>query len=208
MWIDAICIDQSNLREKSSQILLMRDIYSSCQRVVIWLGEHDALTESALEGIEFMASRSPDGEQFNSYDWKKVRRGQNSEGLRRYIPLRGPTEILTSAAALTSFFSRPWFTMVWVIQELTLSAQAIVVCGKYQIDWNRVEKADETSKTNFEYDLGTPKRFRNWPLTISHDIFNRMIMAWDKSATDPRDKIYGVMGLENVPTGESLINVD
>lgn len=48
VWIDAICIDQGNIREKNSQIPLMSQIYSSCQRVVVWLGEHDLLTKSAI----------------------------------------------------------------------------------------------------------------------------------------------------------------
>ena len=208
LWIDAICIDQSNLREKSTQIPLMRDIYSSCWRVVIWLGEHDALTASALEGIEFMASRAQNREQFNYYDWRKVRRAQDAEGAGRYLPLNGVTEILTSAAALTSFFSRPWFTRVWVIQELTLSARAVAICGKYQIDWDLIVKADEVSKTNFEHDLSTLRRFRTWPETMSYDILNRMIMAWHKEATNPRDKIYGLLGLEEVPSGKGMIDVD
>ncbi|KAF2232480.1 HET-domain-containing protein [Viridothelium virens] len=208
MWIDAICIDQKNLLEKNTQIPLMRDIYSFCRRVVIWLGEHDVLTESALEGIEFMASRSRNGEQFNYYDWKKVRRGDRSQGLLRYVPLSGQVETLMSAATMTSFFSRPWFTRVWVVQELTLSPQAIVICGKFQIDWDRIVKADETSRTNFEHDLGTFKRFRTWPQNLSYDIFDRMMMAWQLNATDPRDKIYGLMGLEIMPPEENLIDVD
>lgn len=95
-----------------------------------------------------------------------------------------------------------------MIQELTLSPHAIVVCGKYQIDWERIVKADETSRTNFEHDLGTLKRFRTWPQHMSRDIFNRMIMGWHMNATNPRDKIYGLMGFENVLPGGNLIQVD
>jgi len=39
VWIDAICINQDNLDERSQQVSLMTDIYSKARRVIIWLGE-------------------------------------------------------------------------------------------------------------------------------------------------------------------------
>ena len=41
-WIDAICIDQSNDREKSEQFRRMAEIYQIAQSVVVWLGEKDS----------------------------------------------------------------------------------------------------------------------------------------------------------------------
>ncbi|KAK0644469.1 heterokaryon incompatibility protein-domain-containing protein, partial [Cercophora newfieldiana] len=38
VWIDALCIDQTNLAERASQVKLMGDIYSSARHVVTWLG--------------------------------------------------------------------------------------------------------------------------------------------------------------------------
>lgn len=35
VWIDYICIDQSNLTEKAEQIPLLRDIYSQASRVIV-----------------------------------------------------------------------------------------------------------------------------------------------------------------------------
>lgn len=39
VWLDAICIDQSNKTEKADQIWLMGELYSTAQEVLIWLGE-------------------------------------------------------------------------------------------------------------------------------------------------------------------------
>ena len=36
VWIDAICIDQSNLQERSSQVQMMASIYGAAKRVVGW----------------------------------------------------------------------------------------------------------------------------------------------------------------------------
>ncbi|KAF1992191.1 HET-domain-containing protein, partial [Aulographum hederae CBS 113979] len=39
VWIDAICIDQSNVAERGHQVGLMRDIYSHAFLTAIWLGD-------------------------------------------------------------------------------------------------------------------------------------------------------------------------
>ncbi len=39
MWIDAICIDQDNLKERSSQVSMMDSIYSGAGKVIVWLGK-------------------------------------------------------------------------------------------------------------------------------------------------------------------------
>ncbi|PVH71318.1 HET-domain-containing protein, partial [Cadophora sp. DSE1049] len=41
LWIDAICINQSDDGEKSWQVKLMGEIYEKTERVLIWLGEND-----------------------------------------------------------------------------------------------------------------------------------------------------------------------
>ncbi|KAH7396758.1 heterokaryon incompatibility protein-domain-containing protein [Phaeosphaeria sp. MPI-PUGE-AT-0046c] len=38
LWVDAICIDQSNVHERNDQVAQMRDIYSSAESVIVWLG--------------------------------------------------------------------------------------------------------------------------------------------------------------------------
>ncbi|KAF9893958.1 hypothetical protein FE257_008929 [Aspergillus nanangensis] len=38
LWVDAICIDQSNTEERNQQVALIGDIYSSCDRALVWLG--------------------------------------------------------------------------------------------------------------------------------------------------------------------------
>jgi hypothetical protein len=43
VWIDAICIDQKNLDEKSQQITMMSSIYESATAVAVFLGESGIL---------------------------------------------------------------------------------------------------------------------------------------------------------------------
>ncbi|OTA98773.1 hypothetical protein M426DRAFT_69170, partial [Hypoxylon sp. CI-4A] len=37
-WIDALCINQSDIQERNSQVAQMRQIYNQAQHIVIWLG--------------------------------------------------------------------------------------------------------------------------------------------------------------------------
>ena len=39
LWIDAICIDQSNVHERNEQVRRMRDIFEQALEVFVWLGE-------------------------------------------------------------------------------------------------------------------------------------------------------------------------
>ncbi|KAI0121086.1 heterokaryon incompatibility protein-domain-containing protein [Xylariales sp. AK1849] len=210
LWIDAICIHQSNIAEKNKQVPLMRAIYKTCQRTVIWLGEHDSHTKFAFEGVKFMASRYG-GDELDYYHWRQVARGERLDSdSPLWARIRSLPDRYKSGAAFNSLFTRPWFTRVWVIQELALCPRAIVVCGIHQMDWDLVEKAYATSRTNFEVQnhLGTLLRFRKRPSDIPDDIFCRMVVAWHKDSTDPRDKIYGFMGLTSDQSGEIPINVN
>jgi hypothetical protein len=116
-------------RRRARKYRLVGDIYTLCRLVVIWIGEHDALTEFAFKAVDFMASRWQQSQgKFNYYDWKQVQRGEKSDGR---IPLKHRFEGMASGAAFSSLFSRPWFQRVWVIQEAVLPSHAVVMCGRF-----------------------------------------------------------------------------
>jgi hypothetical protein len=52
IWIDAICINQDDEREKESQIQIMGDIYSTAETVFIWLGNGNAATNRAMTYLQ------------------------------------------------------------------------------------------------------------------------------------------------------------
>ena len=51
MWIDAICIDQDDEKDKEHQIPLMAEIYAKAYRVVVWLGDAEGGIDQVLELI-------------------------------------------------------------------------------------------------------------------------------------------------------------
>jgi hypothetical protein len=48
LWVDAICIDQTNIEERNQQVKLMGDIYSSAETTIAWLGTLTGLEEIGL----------------------------------------------------------------------------------------------------------------------------------------------------------------
>jgi hypothetical protein len=52
IWIDGVCINQSDDSEKSTQVLLMGKIYQRCRRLIIWLGATTATSDLAIESLE------------------------------------------------------------------------------------------------------------------------------------------------------------
>lgn len=49
IWVDAICINQADDKEKEEQIPLMGDVYGLAQTVVVWLGPGDEQSDEAME---------------------------------------------------------------------------------------------------------------------------------------------------------------
>lgn len=57
LWVDAICIDQSNDEERASQVSRMGRIYSSASETVAWLGKDELRVEEVQWGIDVMVPK-------------------------------------------------------------------------------------------------------------------------------------------------------
>lgn len=52
LWVDAICINQKDIAEKSHQIPLMEEIYGDADSVLVWLGEESQHSTAAMTSIK------------------------------------------------------------------------------------------------------------------------------------------------------------
>lgn len=57
LWVDAICIDQQNLKERSNQVQRMGDVYTLANRVVVWLGPKRDDSGYAMDLMTSLGSR-------------------------------------------------------------------------------------------------------------------------------------------------------
>jgi hypothetical protein len=124
IWIDAVCIDGSNIAEPGHQVSLMCDIYSRGSSNIIYLGESDDLTVEGLWTLECviaeMASQTGGFSNIQRSMFGKYGEAQNVHNMRVESPY--------STKALHSIYSRKWFSRLWVVQEAFLSPVNNCIC--------------------------------------------------------------------------------
>ncbi len=56
LWADQICINQKDVEEKNSQVVMMGDIYRNARRTLIWIGQGDEDVTAVVELLHAMAT--------------------------------------------------------------------------------------------------------------------------------------------------------
>jgi hypothetical protein len=130
VWVDAVCIDQSSLKERNHQVKIMASIYSRATRVLVWLGPTEC--GSAFSTLEKIASRYQAVEVATTSTIRSgLVYGSYTPGGEEFIPdelglsdaVRTLTATLRSCdiVNLARLFASTWFTRVWVLQEFLLA---------------------------------------------------------------------------------------
>jgi len=112
LWVDAICIDQKNLEERSQEVRRMGDIYHLASRVVVSLGTSKSCTEMAAEIMEQLGAPSAESIKRCCYNCTFSRKEQ---------------------VGLMDLMARPWFSRLWIWQEVCKAREAILVCGSKRL---------------------------------------------------------------------------
>lgn len=224
LWADDVCIDQSNTPERSLQIQLMEHIYRAAGKVQIWLGEGDAAKiQPGLQLVGQIAFCIAEQEREHASQMKDTH-GDAPEAhyMWRDDDASAPYTIscpdadfeVTSLRPLCALFECRWFTRLWVIQELVLSAAAEMHWGKGSIDFMLVGQAAtyvlDHQKSDFvQYEAfdGLKRCYNMFGMWINRwtalSLFDLLWLSRSFGATDPRDKIFGMLGL---PTSDSVVN--
>ena len=137
VWIDAVCINQQDLNERSSQVAFMTDIYELASSVVVWLGRHDNHSRRAMPLIASFAQvdekRVMHNPEANQYQTSLLTDAEFYE--QNHIkPLS-----LADWNDIRSFYSRSWFHRLWTTQELVVNKSVIIECGESNLARDDVE---------------------------------------------------------------------
>ncbi|KAF5725230.1 het-domain-containing protein [Fusarium mundagurra] len=57
LWVDALCINQEDIKERNHQVGMMRDIFRRAERVLVWLGRPSSGWDSSVAGALEMAKK-------------------------------------------------------------------------------------------------------------------------------------------------------
>jgi hypothetical protein len=136
-WIDAICIDQSNLEERSTQVQLMHRIYYFAVRTYAWLGPTTEDSGMALQAIaDYNKAWSARKEELRPGHVDKSYVDQYKALAEKEIRAPGSIQLLR---AIAKFFLRNWWSRAWIVQEAVLSKRLQIICGSSPpVEWESV----------------------------------------------------------------------
>ncbi|KAF2026159.1 hypothetical protein EK21DRAFT_33687, partial [Setomelanomma holmii] len=199
LWVDAISINQNDIQERNDQVKQMREVYSEASEVLIWLGPSFQGSDELLRYIREHESRC----------FERMASGQGCVA-PPYHELRN---------AMQTLVRLPYWERYWIIQEFVVARHARFVCGSETI------RRDQLLGVLYEYVNTSSGHFLQTPLHISprdHWKVGRIekIAAWQESsvhlaealerthtseATDPRDKVFSLLGLVTEGAGRDVV---
>lgn len=223
MWVDSICINQKSDEERNSQVPLMAEIFGLASEVILWIGEGEG--DENLEAIRFLHGLA------DLYDMEPSVARQLVSYIVREPGLR------SSWLALGQFLAKEWWKRLWILQEIVLAQSAILVCGRFCAKWEHICKAWTTFRMCNEFidEIMEATVLDSWsnylwpfirnqarfelPVLLRHFIKSQsernvgetlrtlLLSAKNYSCTNPKDKVYGTLGILRALTAQTMIAV-
>ena len=209
LWIDTVCINQKDDRERGHQVALMADIYSNTIQNLIWLGPEDKRTADALANIALVVEdarrESDDFREFEMFKHDKI--NYSHRGLA----------VDVNSDALLAFFDNAWFHRVWVMQEAVLAPDSLCHYGSFEIPLLSIlQLAAWLLHKSLFLPFGLSRGMHNaramWVYKYSRYSVTNMIQLLEHlrlcRARDPRDHVYGMLGIHGhrgFPTDRKII---
>jgi hypothetical protein len=109
LWLDAVCIDQNNLTERNEQVSHMGEVYRSCSRCLLWLGND---IPRAGEVLAIFRARS-----FDRQGWSDL------DSIVKLLYDKNLSE------PFRALLGHEYWRRVWMLQETTLPANVVVHAG-------------------------------------------------------------------------------
>ena len=203
-WVDALCINQHNLPERSHQVNLMGKIYMAATRVIVWLGVEDVSTEAAFQLMKGL----------------HLYPGEERAKLSSHHVIAGHADALLDMGnwkALVCLFQREWFNRAWIIQEVVFAKTALVLCGRHSIHWeylievsgflattswagfldNRAifPSTDAVAEPRYKIPAKLAAAKRTWTAKTDEGLLYALIRARHASCQNPRDKVYSQLAI-------------
>ncbi|KAF5657121.1 Het6 heterokaryon incompatibility [Fusarium heterosporum] len=135
LWVDAICLNQSDHIEKSIQVPRMSLIYGRCERVLAWLGpvEDDDMADvhHLADKLKIFEAPADSGHQSTAED-DRITSFRKSA----YSDPKAAAVVESVRRALRSIGRRPWFRRIWILQEAVLAQrQPLLLCGQFDLGY-------------------------------------------------------------------------
>jgi ankyrin repeat protein len=194
LWIDAICINQLNEKERGSQVQQMGKIFGSAEGVLFWLGKATLEITSLMDALNQHLRTSADC-QLGPLTLDDNRRDEYRTGLRQLL-------------------RRQWFTRVWIVQEVANARKATMCSGTRSVPAEifacapslLIEEPEPHCQSILEI-IPRPSRSESW-WSQKRDLYTLLRKFRAIKATDERDKIYALLGMSSDPSDIQGIDIN
>lgn len=209
LWVDSICINQDDDKEKGHQVSLMAQIYSKAERVLITLGADKISSTHSRVADELI-------QEMNHLVEGEIERLMRNRYLLRYDEVEREMLADSRWESFDYLISHPWFKRGWVVQEAALGQDVRVLWGTNSYDWNIIMRMyswffslarrsrPETQRRIPGLHLDIYQRQHlsetralfpkdNWEM--GDNILKLLFNARRLELTDKRDRIYAFIGL-------------
>ncbi|KAM3435406.1 hypothetical protein MY4824_004872 [Beauveria thailandica] len=202
LWVDAVCINQDDLEERSRQVQYMAELYARASRVIVWL-EHGAVNNDTRD------TKSPKAGQGALEELSDAANGQSKS-------LTKSSDVRADYQAICDMLQGPWFERVWVLQEVAAARQVLIMCDDCVIDGyafctglralnitfeDTCTQRRLASAVNLIKSAGLrPKQLNGFSTPFSLNICalaELVDMFHNRKATDKRDKVYALLGMSS-----------
>ena len=214
LWADAACINQGDIRERSSQVRLMNAIYRSAECVAIWLGESADYSDFIMDKmVEWKA------------EFDRISLFCNNRSYDYVISIMLSTSSVFNSLsdsdkgrawrALDLLLRRPWWRRAWVVQETTLigATRTYFFCGNRMANWECFRTAfqiytganvSRTLRTDGGFDHGIASRTHAFKLDtfrferetgVYMPLLRVLQHIRSYECVDPRNKMFPSLGI-------------
>ena len=212
-WVDAVCIDQGNNKERGHQVQQMGNIYSQASRVIFWLGPATYEIKVLMDSLKQLEEESTK----HAYrDWKLADMRWMDLWLEVQLILKDLySDIVTQQrAGMEMLLERSWFRRVWILQEVANANIAVVCTGTRSVSARIFALAPSLVGVQPEPHcqavldiMPGPSRKNSW-WSQKRDLYTLLLKFNGSQAGDPRDMIYALLGISSNVGNTSNLNVD
>jgi hypothetical protein len=194
-WIDAICINQHDVKERNRQLAMMKWIYFRADTVVIWLGKKYLKYQTSTK---FRSSQDIIMNESKNISVVSEIPIESEEATETVSLEQNEVEEVKSNSQerimVTKLCSDGYWDRLWIIQEISQAHQKEVCFGDLTMDWNAfIEMVTLHSSS-----CGGPLRLNRLlqeRYIGSHTLRKLLQDHREALCKEPRDKIYGLVGL-------------
>ena len=222
LWVDALCINQTDKQEKGLQIRNMKHVYSKAEMTYAWLGREEVDDTKTVFAF-LMSLLDPHSNLVLAPTYHTCSLRPSTPSRRRwrsFKPWNRPTDqnhpqsgdsqrciLQSSIQGLRRILECQYWKRRWIIQESSASYRQILLWGDATITLDEMDRAFSLCRKSCYWKSDVAEVF-SWFESITKfrglyqenarpSLCQAIELSRDFESTDPRDAIFSLLGISH-----------